>query len=216
MKKRTLSLLVVSAICVLFAGCGNSSSATPDSASKKSEVTTTIEQTTTLAPTTVAPTTVPPTTVHTHQWEDITSTVHHEAVKEQVWVVDKPASTIECMKMTLTCSYCNKQFFMDSGEDSTASIELINSLAENHLTQCREIWEQYQRGSVRYPKPRNEWDYSTYPQINPYKEYYNKEIAEQGHYENQTTKEAYDETIIIGQKCKTCGEYQTIENKQNN
>ena len=99
---------MVSIIDFASVGCGNGgqNSATQDSASKSSELTTgstkestlVTEESTTVAPTTVPPTsvpptTVPPTTVHTHQWEDATSTIHHDADYGQVWVVDKPASS---------------------------------------------------------------------------------------------------------------------------
>ncbi len=204
MKKRTVSLLVVSAMCVLFAGCGNSSSATPDSASKKSEETTTIEQATTLAPTTVPPTTVQPTTVHTHQWEDVTSTVHHEAETKSVWVVDTPEKVESVTKTTAVCNICGTTFKYESGAEPA-----YNNM-QQHLAYERNMYdlkrEQWKLGSGSKP--------TKHPKMIKTEEIANKTIPEEGHYENQTTKEAYDETVVTGQKCKTCGEYRAKGNNQ--
>ena len=213
MKKKTVSLLVALAMCVLFASCGNSSSATPDSASKKSEVTATIEQTTTLAPTTIPPTTVPsttapPTTVHTHQWESITSTIHHDAVSEQVWVVDKPAETRECIAGTYTCKICLRKFEYDSGINSDIEVQEIKSLAEQH-----KLYEQqkYEKAKEYFQKGITT-DYPDVPGMGYYSYKYEKTFPEEGHNENRITKEAYDETVVTGQKCKTCGEFKAVEN----
>lgn len=218
MKKRTVSLLVVSAICVLFAGCGNSSSATPDSASKKSEVTTTIEQATTLAPTTVAPTTVPPTTVpptteppttvHTHQWEDVTSTIHHDAVYGQVWVVDKPAETKNYKVISYECDVCLRTFDIDFEFMTSLERQQTMSLLEQHKQY--ELGEYYRK--MELFRSGKHVLMPDYPTISTHDFYFTKDVPEEGHYENQVTKEAYDETVITGKRCKTCGEFKAVEN----
>ena len=57
------------------------------------------------------------------------------------------------------------------------------------------------------------WDWKTIPSIvYTLSESYEHKIPEEGHYENQIVKEAYDETVITGKRCKTCGEFKAVEN----
>lgn len=211
MKKKVLSLAVISIVCVMLSSCGESNSATSDSASKKPEESTTLSSTTVLS-TTIPPTTAPPTTVHTHQWEDMTSSIHHDAVREQVWVVDKPASSSMEYHFNAFCTYCNSKWSYDSATD-TLPIERLHDAMYAHRDECERKWKAA-HGITLYDD--NGVDWSTIPSIvYTLAESYEYKTPEEGHYENQLTKEAYDETIITGQRCKTCGEYRAVETKNN-
>ena len=226
MKKHIVLFLLL--ISLLLVGCGNGgqNSATQDSASKSSELTTgstkestlVTEESTTVAPTTVPPTsvpptTVPPTTVHTHQWEDATSTIHHDADYGQVWVVDKPASSSMEYHFEAFCTYCNSKWSYDSARD-TLPIERLDDVMYAHRDECEKRWKKA-NGVTMYDD--NGVDWSTIPSIvYTLSESYENKTPEEGHNENRIVKEAYDETVVTGQKCKTCGEYKAIGNKQNN
>ncbi len=222
MRKRIIISVAVAffAVCTLLTGCGENNSATPDSASGKTEETTAAAST--AAPTTEAPTTLPPTTAHVHQWEDITTKIHHDAVKEQVWVVDKPAETLQCTRTTLTCSYpdcqeLNVKFVLDTGENSDYYNSMVRNSEEhmqNHITKIEKINSEALRKKELYGYPTVAL--IAYPHYDEHIEYYQKNVPEEGHYETQTTKEAYDETVITGQRCKTCREYKLMETKPRN
>lgn len=220
MKKKVLSLAVISMVCVMLSSCGESNSATPDSASKKPKESTTLSSTTVLS-TTIPPTTAPPTTVHIHQWEDITSTVHHDPVIDTVWVVDKPAETLQCTRTTLTCSYpdCQKhnvKYVLDTGENSAYYNSMLQN-SEKHMQDHKNEIDAYNAKMLRekelYGLPSVAL--VSYPHYDEYVEYYEKVIPEEGHYSTKTTKDGYDETVITGQRCKTCGEYRAVETKNN-
>ena len=195
MMKKAVLLVGITITCILLSSCAESNSATPDSASKKAEETTTL--TTMPAPTTVPPTTVPPTTVHTHQWEDVKSIVHHDAVTEKVWVVDKPESVKTITKTTAVCNICGMKFTYITGAEPDYNNMMQHESSERQLYDLqRQAWKLGAgKKPVIHPKMIKTVDYST------------ETVPEEGHYENQVTKEAYDETVITGQKCKTCGEY---------
>ena len=220
MKKHIVLFLLL--ISLLLVGCGNGgqNSATQDSASKSSELTTAstkestlvTEESTTVAPTTVPPTSVPPTivpptTVHTHQWEDVTSTIHHDAVYGQVWLVDKPASSSMEFHFEAFCTYCNSKWSYDSARD-TLPLERLHDAMYAHRDECEKKMRR-ENGGVYDPN----WDWKTIPSIvYTLSESYEHKIPEEGHYENQIVKEAYDETVITGKRCKTCGEFKAVEN----
>ena len=167
MKKHIVLFLLL--ISLLLVGCGNGgqNSATQDSASKSSELTTAstkestlvTEESTTVAPTTVPPTTVPPTTVHTHQWEDVTSTIHHDAVYGQVWLVDKPASSSMEFHFEAFCTYCNSKWSYDSARD-TLPLERLHDAMYAHRDECEKKMIR-ENGGVYDPN----WDWKTIPSI---------------------------------------------------
>ena len=220
MNNKAVLLGVIIVTCILLSGCGGNTSATPDSATKKTEETTTLASTTeppttvpltTVPPTTMPPTTMPPTTVHTHQWEDVTSTIHHDAVYGQVWVVDKPAETKNYKVISYECDVCLRTFDIDFDFMTSSERQQTMSLLEQHkqyeLSEYYRKMELFRNGKWS-PMP-------DYPTISTHDFYFTKDVPEEGHYENQVTKEAYDETVITGQRCKTCGEYRAVETKNN-
>ncbi len=215
MKKHIVLFLLL--ISLLLVGCGNGShnGATQDETSKYSVSTTvsTIESTFVAEEsTTIAPTTVPSSTVHTHQWEDVTSTIHHDPVIDTVWVVDKPAETLQCTRTTLTCSYpdCQKydvKYVLDTGENSA----YYNSMLQNSEIHMQDHKNKIDAKNAEALRKKELYGLPSvalvsYPHYDEYVEYYEKVIPEEGHYSTKTTKEGYDEIVVTGQRCITCGE----------
>lgn len=130
---------------------------------------------------------------HTHTWVDVTETVHHDAVTEQVWVVDQPAwdETVEKTeeKQVEKCQ-CRCGAIFDSDDEWFAHSEAILDADDQNGT--------------------NEWQYHTgwsatfvYEEVVVGTETVHHD--EVGHYETKTVTEAWDETVVTGQKCSECG-----------
>lgn len=202
MRKRIILSVaaVFFAVCTLLTGCGEDNSATPDSASGKAEGT--AAPASTAAPTTEAPTTLPPTTIHIHEWEDVITTVHHDAETEQVWVVDKPEKVKTVKKTTAVCNICGMKFEYITGAEPDFNLMMQHEGYERQLYQLqRETW---MLGGG--PKP------AYHPKMLETVEYFTETVPEEGHYETKTVKEAYDETLVTGHICKTCGDYKSSRN----
>lgn len=56
-------------------------------------------------------------TTHTHNWEAVTETVHHDAVTEQVWVVDQEAWDEEVWSDRCVCNKCGKYMYTQEDLD---------------------------------------------------------------------------------------------------
>ena len=123
---------------------------------------------------------------HVHQWEDIIATVHHEAVTEEVWVVDQEAwdetvplyETIQTEKCRCRCG-----MLFDSAEEQWAHAESFSD----------EEWEQHAGWTsevVTEEVPAGE-EVIHHP--------------EEGHWEVRTIQEAWDEVVVTGQRCAVCG-----------
>ena len=123
---------------------------------------------------------------HVHQWEDIIATVHHEAVIEQVWVVDQEAwdetvplyETIQTEKCRCRCG-----MLFDTAEEQWAHAESFSD----------EEWEQHAGWTsevVTEEVPAGE-EVIHHP--------------EEGHWEVRTIQEAWDEAVVTGQRCAVCG-----------
>ena len=123
---------------------------------------------------------------HVHQWEDIIATVHHEAVTEEVWVVDQEAwdetvplyETIQTEKCRCRCG-----MLFDSAEEQWAHAESFSD----------EEWEQHAGWTsevVTEEVPAGE-EVIHHP--------------EEGHWEVRTIQEAWDEAVVTGQRCAVCG-----------
>ena len=128
----------------------------------------------------------PEETSHVHQWEDIIATVHHEAVTEEVWVVDQEAwnetvplyETIQTEKCRCRCG-----MLFDTAEEQWAHAESFSD----------EEWEQHAG-----------WTSEVVTEEVPAGE---KVIhhPEEGHWEVRTIQEPWDETVVTGQRCAVCG-----------
>lgn len=123
---------------------------------------------------------------HVHQWEDIIATVHHEAVTEEVWVVDQEAwdetvplyETIQTEKCRCRCG-----MLFDTAEEQWAHAESFSD----------EEWEQHAGWTsevVTEEVPAGE-EVIHHP--------------EEGHWEVRTIQEAWDEAVVTGQRCAICG-----------
>lgn len=144
---------------------------------------------------------VPVQTSHVHQWENITQTVHHPAEYKKVWVVDTPKHSYNATVSYYTCNVCGKTFSYDSGKQRDA--RSFSSQLGSHMLMENQKYDQEWQRALYDGRPcravRPEWIEKEVP--------YKVEVEEEGHYEDQVAKEAYDETVITGQRCRTCGEY---------
>ena len=182
--------------------------APPETTTKAPETTTTAPETTTAAPTTTAPhetTKAPETTTaapHTHTWVEVKETrhhdavyetVHHDAVTEDVWVVDSPGQNAwdeEVPKYTVItkvfCHGCDASFTTAQGliehQDTTGHMGYYD----------KQIQEQVGTETIHH---------DAVPEVGHWE---TKEITA-AYDETVVAKEAYDEQVITGYKCSTCG-----------
>ena len=136
-------------------------------------------------------------TEHQHDWESITTTLHHESETESVWVVDQPAQVKEFKIHYYLCASCLSRWEYDSGVDSESKETAIYMLTQEHLEQCKQDYKRKMASDWVLPP--------VYPRIDEWYETYTQDVPEEGHYENRIVKEAYDETIVTGKRCKDCG-----------
>ena len=118
---------------------------------------------------------------HVHNWVDITETIHHDAVYEDRWIVDEgewDETVIDQKAKKVTHEYGCK-----CGAHFKTSDEL-----RDHL---------YNYGS-------NEHGQESWVENIPEKSHVVHHDAT-GHYESYLEQEAWDETIVTGQKCSICG-----------
>ena len=118
----------------------------------------------------------------------MTEVVHHDAVTEQVWVVDEAA--------------------WDETVEKTETREV-----NGYKCRCGLVFtdiNEWNAHSDYYEDDENEWDNHTGWSSTTVIE----EVVvgtetihhdEVGHYETRTVTEAYDETVVTGQKCSKCG-----------
>lgn len=123
---------------------------------------------------------------HTHNWVEQFKTVHHDAVYEKKWVVDKPAWTEQVpkyeMREHIYCNYCNKDITNLAGSQSFwdhLDNHILNGEGANG-SGYRTDWIKEQVGTETIHH------------------------KEEGHYENVKVKDAWTEKISIGFKC-SCG-----------
>ena len=126
---------------------------------------------------------------HTHTWVDVTETVHHDAVTEQVWVVDQPAwdETVEKTEEQEVQKYecrCG-QVFDTEAEWGAHSDWYVDNDFDNM---------DYHTGWTAV--------YVTETVVTGTEIIHHDEV---GHYETKTVTEAYDEEVVVGQKCSECG-----------
>ena len=115
---------------------------------------------------------------HTHSWVEQTQTVHHDAVTQQVYVVDQEAydEPVYTWYDISICKHCGAEFF--------TGLECAEHCA---LGSCNNGY-----GTTYYTKSYQEQTGTTHHD-------------EVGHYETQTVQAAYDETVVTGYVCSTCG-----------
>lgn len=129
----------------------------------------------------------PDTPSHEHNWEPVYDYVHHDAVIDQVWVVDKAAweepvytKYYVCLQCEYgECEYCNE-----------------HGLRQNEFLTFEEKKAHQYNCAINGGSCSNS---TTRKKITDYIHH-----DEEGHYETIIVSEAYDEPKLIGYKC-SCG-----------
>lgn len=133
-----------------------------------------------------------------HKWTDICETLHHDAVTETIWVTDRAAwnETIkinapvyeERLVVVATCRGCGARF--SCGTQYETIQECHRHIVADHANSCG-----YGTEDSYYEQVQTGWQEATDTVFHP----------EEGHYEERTVKEAYDEKIVTGRRCISCG-----------
>lgn len=129
----------------------------------------------------------PDTPSHEHNWEPVYDYVHHDAVIDQVWVVDKAAweepvytKYYVCLQCEYgECEYCNE-----------------HGLRQNEFLTFEEKKAHQYNCAINGGSCSNS---TTRKKVTDYIHH-----DEEGHYETVIVSEAYDEPKLIGYKC-SCG-----------
>ena len=141
--------------------------------------------------------TEPETTAHVHVWQEITETVHHDAMSENVWVVDQAAwtetvtetvpVTEDVLIVVASCRGCGARF---ESEDVDEALENCNHhIKAVHGNACGYGTEQSYH-VTRQVGTTTTTEYVQHP--------------EEGHYETRVVSQAWDETVVTGYRC-SCG-----------
>ncbi len=131
----------------------------------------------------------PSTPSHEHNWEPVYETVHHDAVTEKTWVVDKAAWDEPVYKEVYICAHCR---------DGRCERCLEYGITKYEYDSIDEF-EKHQDACL-------DEDGSCFNFVNYKKKVGVIEHKEEGHYETVTVSEAYDEQKLVGYKCSSCGE----------
>ena len=142
------------------------------------------------APATPAPTPAPtqkPAETHTHSWTQQTKTVHHDAVTEQVKVVDVAGTDgwDEVTAQSWCICQCGARF-------------ASNEAWAAHASAMTAAWEAAGNDVFDFTGhcgSHNEVEYITV---------HHDGTPEQSHYETRVVKDAWDETVVTGYTC-ACG-----------
>lgn len=142
---------------------------------------------------TPAPTQAPSKPAHIHTWEAQKKKVHHDPVVSLVWIVDReaydePDYVEEYTYDTISkvqCRACGTEY--DTYDQWIAHSDNMMDNGDYSHGSYSVVYHQIQTGSQMVPT-------GTYTHH-----------KEEGHWENQVVKEAYDEETISGYKCSECG-----------
>ena len=133
----------------------------------------------------------PSTSSHEYNWEPVYETVHHDAVTEKTWVVDKAAWDEPVYKYFEVCNNCKPD-------------------SPNPCSRCRALGiSKYEYGNAdeldehQYECTENGGGCMFSSTITKIVDYVHHD--EEGHYETVTVSEAYDEQKLVGYRC-SCGE----------
>ena len=124
-----------------------------------------------------------PTTAH--KWVDVTEVVQHDAVTEERWVQDREAYDEE---VTDVAAYTTEEYKCHCGNSYSSPDGL-----ENHL-------DDPNKGAGDH-FPEEPLPIITQHPAQTHIEHHDA----QGHMETVTVQEAYDETVVTGQRCSECG-----------
>ena len=124
--------------------------------------------------------------VHEHNWVAITETIHHDAVTEDVWVVDVP------------------------GQDAYDEIYYEEEwVLVGYMTGDDKLWATKEEAQAHmFTLPVDQRHYSSIRECKiisgPHTRHH-EAVPEQGHYETVVKQAAYDEEAVTGYKCSSCG-----------
>lgn len=121
---------------------------------------------------------------HEHNWVAITTTVHHDAVTEEVWVVDVAAQAAWDEEVTEWETYI-VGFVTGDGKLWATKEEAQAHALNLPVDQANYSTKRDQRAIVTV--------------------IHHDGVPEQGHYETVVKQAAYDETVTTGYKCSSCG-----------
>ena len=144
-------------------------------------------------PTTEKPKTDTEKKEHVHTWVDITKTVHHDAVVQQVWIED-PIEEYWYFDVSTTCTECGKVNSVTCGSYASSSA------AENAYNSGVGRSDVDRLASAHKVAMGDSHKSSGY-----YASYWVETAGGGGHYEDKIVSDAYDEEVVTGQKCSTCG-----------
>lgn len=131
----------------------------------------------------------PDTPSHEHNWEPVYDYVYHDAVIDQVWVVDKAAWEEPVYKTVYICLQCENGMCDVCRQLGTNQNEFDSwDSLDEHQYACLD------RGGIcsNSTSRKKIVDYIHHD--------------EEGHYEPVTVSEAYTEKILVGYRCSSCGE----------
>lgn len=131
----------------------------------------------------------PDTPSHEHNWEPVYDYIYHEAVRENVWVVDKAAWEEPVYKTVYICLQC------EHGECSVCK--------ERGVEQA-EFSSSQERRAHQYDCQDNGGNCMNSTNRKKIVDYIHHD--EEGHYEPVTISEAYTEKKLVGYRCSSCGE----------
>lgn len=130
---------------------------------------------------------------HTHIWVDVTKTIHHDAVTKQVWV-ENPAEEYWYFDLSSTCGECGNVASVTCGPYSSSSA------AENAYSSGTGRGDLDRLTSGHKVAMGDAHKSSGY---NP--SYWVETAGGGGYYKEEIVSDAYDEVVVTGQKCSTCG-----------
>ena len=132
----------------------------------------------------------PSTPSHEHNWEPVYETVHHDAVTEKTWVVDKAAWDEPVYTIVYVCVQCERGMCERCRSLGLVQAEFAtNEDRKAHQYACLDSEDGVCMNSTTRKK------------ITGYTHH-----DEEGHYETVTVTEAYNEQKLVGYKCSSCGE----------
>lgn len=131
----------------------------------------------------------PDTPSHEHNWEPVYDYVYHDAVIEQVWVVDKAAWEEPVYKTVYICLQC------EHGECPYCASRGITNYEYDTIYD----YYEHQDGCIE-----NGGLCANSTGRKKIVDYIHHD--EEGHYEPVTISEAYTEKKLVGYRCSSCGE----------
>lgn len=139
---------------------------------------------------------------HTHHWVEQTETVYHEAVTQQVYVVDQAAWEEPKFEQVSVYETYGVEVCGVCGAEMYSSAE-VSAHAETHID-----WETLTNPFYYYTDWRQKQVGTETVQTGTIHH------EEEGHYEEQVVQGAHTEVRIVGYYCSECGKFQILEQEE--